>query len=258
MSMPYRYVTLETKADVVTLALNAGDGRNALTHDVLTELEHAALQCAKGNARAVILSSAVARTFSVGADIPQLARMDPAEAGRFAALGHRVVHAIEQIPTPTIAAVNGPALGGGWELALACDLIYASEQAVFGFPEVTLGLMPTFGGLWHLMRVVGPIRAKELVLLSKTISAEAAKEMGLVLEVLPPSELQAFCVSAASRLTSKSPAAILQAKRLAFSYADAQPDWARVSEQDAFRNLFRSKGDFGGQLGAAVKKAGQG
>jgi enoyl-CoA hydratase len=148
-----------------------------------------------------------------------MAAMSPAEARAFADRGHEVLARLEQLPVPTLAAVNGFALGGGCELALACDLVYASERARFGLPEVGLGLIPGFGGTQRLPRRIGTMRALELILTGEPCDAARARELGLVLEVLPPERLLPHAREQARKILSRGPLAVAQAKRLVHSGA---------------------------------------
>ena len=138
--------------------------------------------------RALILTGGGEKAFVAGADIAEMSKLTPLEARRFAEAGQRTFERLEALPIPTIAAVNGFALGGGCELAMACDLVYASEKARFGQPEVNLGIIPAFGGTQRLQRRVGPARAMEMILTGDMADAATAKAWGLALEVLPPGE----------------------------------------------------------------------
>ena len=146
-------------------------------------------------------SRSIDRAFVAGADIREMLDIEPMQAVSFADRGLRVMQAIARMKKPVIAAVNGFALGGGFELALACDFIYASEAAVFGFPEVGLGIMPGFGGTQTLTRLVGPNVAKELILTGKRIDARQAKALGIVNEVTTAPQLLEKTLAAAQAIT---------------------------------------------------------
>jgi enoyl-CoA hydratase len=212
-----RGVGLVVEGRVATLVLDRPDRHNALDVAFLAELESAIAEARalgeSGAARVLLLTSSSERAFSTGADLEQLRTFDAEGLARFAAAGLRVVEALESAPLPTVAAVGGLALGGGWELALACDLVYASERAAFGLPEARLGLIPGFGGVARLTALVGPMRARELVYTARTLRALAARDLGLVLEVLPPAELLAYCRSVAARMAAMSPASLAEIKR---------------------------------------------
>ncbi len=162
---------------------------NALNRQLLAELDEVLSSLTDKGVRAAVLTGAGDKAFVAGADIAEMSDLGPAEARTFAENGHRIGDLIASLPIPVIAAVNGFALGGGCELALACDFIYASEKAKFGQPEVNLGLIPGFGGTQRFLRRIGPARAAELVLTADMISAEEALRIGLVNAVVPAAEL---------------------------------------------------------------------
>jgi enoyl-CoA hydratase len=164
--------------------------------------------------RVMILTGAGTRAFAAGADIAALAAMSPAEAGAFSELGHRVVATIEELPIPVIAAVNGFALGGGLELALGCDFIFAADSARFGLPEVKLGAIPGFGGSQRLPRRIGAARAREWLYTGAVVSADEAARIGLVNRVFPGTgDLMAGTHQAAAQIAAQAPLAVAQAKR---------------------------------------------
>jgi enoyl-CoA hydratase len=188
--------------------------------------------------RALILTGAGEKAFVAGADIAEMSQMTVAQAREFTGLGHLVFSMLENLQLPTIAAVNGFALGGGCELALSCDMIYASERAKFGQPEVNLGVIPGFGGTQRLTRLVGRQRAKEMCFTGDVIDAPRAKEIGLVLETLPPDRLMTHCKDVAKKIASKGPLAIAQAKRVIEWGADADLRAANEMERQAFALCF--------------------
>jgi len=164
--------------------------------------------------RVMILTGAGTRAFAAGADIAALAAMSPAEAGAFSELGHRVVATIEELPIPVIAAVNGFALGGGLELALGCDFIFAADSARFGLPEVKLGAIPGFGGSQRLPRRIGAARAREWLYTGAVVGADEAARIGLVNRVFPgPADLMAGTHQVAAQIAAQAPLAVAQAKR---------------------------------------------
>ena len=162
--MSFENIILEVKGPVATLFFNRPKALNALNNALFDELD-IALDQIKKNAeiRVLILTGAGDKAFVAGADIAELVKMNPLEAKTFSRKGQKVFSKIEDLPIPAIAAVNGFALGGGSEAALACDFIYASDKAIFGLPEITLGLIPGFGGTQRLARLVGVNRAREMV-----------------------------------------------------------------------------------------------
>ena len=214
--------------------LNALDGRT------LDELAEVVAEVEGGAARALILTGAGEKAFVAGADIAGMAGMTPVEARRFAERGHAVLERLERLAVPTVAAVNGYALGGGCEVALACDLVYASERARFGQPEVNLGIVPGFGGTQRLPRRVGAMRALEILLTGDSYDAARARELGLVLEVLPPERLLPHARQQVKKILARGPLAIAQAKRLVHAGAGMPLASANELERQGFAALFAS------------------
>ena len=177
-----RYLTQETMASgICVLKISRPEALNALNTQVLLELKSAlTLISANPEIRLVILTGDGDKSFIAGADIGEMKDKSVEEGVKFAQLGHAVTRLLELMPKPTIAAVNGYALGGGTEMAIACDFIWASEQAVFGQPEVGLGIIPGFGGTFRLAKFVGLPRAKELIFSGRKIKTEEALRIGLV------------------------------------------------------------------------------
>ena len=227
-------VRRETRGAVALLVLDRPKSLNALDGAMLRGL---AARCAElasdASVRAVVLTGE-GRAFAAGADIEEMSRQSALEAEAFSRLGHAALAALEALPVPVIAAVNGYALGGGCELALACDWIYASAKARFGQPEVGLGLIPGFGGTTRLVRRVGPAWAKELVLGGDAIDAETAQRIGLANRVFPPEELVAAAVAAGEKAASRGPLAVSLAKRVIHESQDADLRVAHALEQAAF------------------------
>src|SRR5206468_12479651 len=172
------------------VTLDRPDALNALNRALLTELRDRLTEVAEdGEVRAVVLTGAGDRAFAAGADIKEMEPMSVDEARAWGALGHECGRLLETMPKPTLAAVNGFALGGGCELALACDVRYASAVATLGQPEVSIGIIPGRGGTQRLARAVGIGLAKELILSGRTVVAEEALRIGLVNALFPPVEL---------------------------------------------------------------------
>jgi enoyl-CoA hydratase len=237
--MGFENLRWEVADGVATLTIDRPKALNALDRKTLEELE-AALDGAATDAavRAIVLTGGGEKAFVAGADIAAMSKLGPVEARRFAELGHRVIEKLEALAIPTIAAVNGFALGGGCELAMGCDLVYASEAAKFGQPEVNLGLIPGFGGTQRLTRRVGIARALEMILTGDVYDAARAKAMGLVLEVLPAAELLPHARAQARKIAAKGPLAVAQAKRAVHAGADAALAIANELERQAFAALF--------------------
>jgi enoyl-CoA hydratase len=234
-------VRSERRGAVGLLTLDRPDALNALDRALLQELEARIAELATDtDVRALVLTGA-GRAFAAGADIAQMRDMTPQEAEAFSRLGHRVFASLEALPVPSIAAVNGYALGGGCELACACDWIYASAKARFGQPEVNLGIIPGFGGTSRLARRVGLARAKEMVLGGVPLPAEEALRIGLVNRVFPPEELLAGALAAGENIAAKGPLAVAAAKRVMQEGQDVDPRVAHVMEQHAFGLVFSTQ-----------------
>lgn len=233
------FVKLELDGAIATITIDRPKALNALNKQVLAELSEAIAQVAANKTmRALIVTGGGEKAFVAGADIAEMAAMSTEEAMAFGELGHRTLDALEALHVPVIAAVNGFALGGGTELALACDFIYASEKAKFGLPEVTLAVIPGFGGTQRMTRVVGRARAKELIFTGDMIDAAKAKEIGLALEVLPPADLMAHCKKIATTIAKRGPLAVAQAKRVIDAGADLQLKDGNAIERGGFAKLF--------------------
>ncbi len=237
--MAYQNILYEVAEGLATVTVNRPKQLNALDRLTLEELAAAfAAAGADPAVHALILTGAGEKAFVAGADIAAMSRMSAAEAQAFARLGSGTVSALEALPKPTIAAVNGFALGGGCELAMGCDLVYASEKARFGQPEVNLGLVPGFGGTQRLARRVGPLLAKEIIFTGEVYDAAAAKAMGLAIEVLPPERLLDHARAKARVIASRGPAAVALCKRLIQQGADLPLPAALDLERDSFAGLF--------------------
>ncbi len=232
-------VLIERDDGVVTLTLNRPDKLNALDEALLRDLAQALASLEDDPAaRVAILTGAGDRAFVAGADIAAMAEMSPTQASRFASLGHRVGVLLEEARIPIIAAVNGFALGGGCELALCCDFIYASDRARFGQPEVGLGVIPGFGGTQRLARIVGVARARELCITGDVVGADEALRIGLVNAVVAHAELRSKVKEVAVRIASRAPLAVGSIKRVVRRGADAPLASANELEATAFAALF--------------------
>ena len=224
---------------VVTVTLNRPDKLNALNEELLHELGRAVLDLSRDpSVRCAILTGAGDKAFAAGADIAAMSEMSTTRARQFAEMGHAIGHTMETAHFPVIAAVNGFALGGGCELALACDFIYASDKAKLGQPEVNLGVTPGFGGTQRLARRVGDARARELCMTGDVINAEEALRIGLVNAVVPHAELLPRVREIANKIATKGPLAIATAKRVILRGADVPLPTANELETTAFAALF--------------------
>ena len=228
---------VEDGVGIVTM--NRPKALNALDNRTIRELgELLGVVEADASLRALVLTGAGEKAFVAGADIAEMSTIGTLDARRFAEAGQRTFERLEGLGIPTIAAVNGFALGGGCELAMACDLIYASEKARFGQPEVNLGIIPAFGGTQRLQRRVGPARAMEMILTGDMADAATAKAWGLVLEVLPPEKLLEYALAQARKIAGKGPGAVAAAKRILRATAQPQLAAGQEMEADAFGMLF--------------------
>jgi methylglutaconyl-CoA hydratase len=188
--------------------------RNSITVALLAELEAQLARAAGDRAlRCVIVTGAGEKAFCAGADLKERARMSPEEVHRFHGALRRSLRGIEAAPQPFVAALNGAALGGGLELALACDLRVASEAAQMGLPEVSLGIIPGGGGTQRLARIVGVGRAKDLVLTARRVGAAEALALGLVARTAPPGRLLEEAMATAEQIARNAPISLRQAKR---------------------------------------------
>jgi enoyl-CoA hydratase len=240
MATPASTVRLERRDAVALLTIDRPP-MNALDTATLGDLGAAAAAlAADAGVRAVVITGA-GRAFSAGADITAMAAMSPADGHGYARLGHATMAAVESLEVPVVAAVNGVALGGGLELALACDLLVASERARLGQPEINLGLIPGFGGTQRLGRRVGQSRARELIYTGRVVDAAEAERLGLVARVVPPERVVEEAMALAAELAAKAPLALRQAKRATAVAADAALDSGCRYEVEAFATTFASE-----------------
>lgn len=228
-------LTLEKKSGYAVLTLNRPDKLNALNAQTLADLHTAVLEVQNDNATHVlIITGSGPKAFAAGADIAELHEQDGTTGSAFAERGQGVLNAIEFLGKPVIAAVNGFALGGGCELALACHVRFASTTAKFGQPEVNLGIIPGYGGTQRLTRVVGRAKSVELILAGNIIGAEEAAAIGLVNSVHEPDALMAFAESFAQTLLSKSQPAIRAALACIIGVDEKTPSEGMALEAQQF------------------------
>ncbi len=183
MTNNFETISLDTTGDVGILTINRPSKLNALNIQVHRELKACLTELMRSRLKGLILIGEGEKAFIAGADIAEMKPMMTGEAEAFSELGQQVTLLLESLPFPTIAAVNGFALGGGFEMAMSCDFIFASKNAVFGLPEVKLGLIPGFGGTQRLARIVGERRAKEMMFSGRNVTSDEAKSLGIVLEL---------------------------------------------------------------------------
>ena len=207
--MNYQNILFEVKNNAALITINRPDKLNALNGQTIDELDQAVNEIKKNpEVFVVIITGSGEKAFVAGADISELNKLDVISAKEFSEKGNRVFRAIETLDRPVIAAVNGFALGGGCELALACHIRIASENAKFGQPEVNLGIIPGYGGTQRLARVINSSKALELILTSDMVSAEEAQKIGLINKVFPQSELLSKTFDLAEKISSKGQQAI--------------------------------------------------
>jgi len=228
-------IDVSSDGGVCVVTIDRQDALNALNVETLTELRDRLREvAADAGVRAVVLTGAGEKAFVAGADIKYMSGLDPEAAKGWGALGHEAGRLLETMPKPTIAAINGFALGGGCELALACDIRYASSRAKLGQPEINLGIVPGWGGTQRLARVCGIGVAKDLIFSGRTVDAEEALRIGLVNALADPVVDKAL--ETARELAAKSPVALALAKRL----VNLSPG-ALDTEADSFGELFASE-----------------
>jgi enoyl-CoA hydratase len=239
MYTSYETLKVEAAGPVATLTISREAALNALSSTVIAELTTVCgeLEVAD-DVRVVILTGAGDKAFVAGADIAEMVEMTPVQAAAFAEMGGALGASIEGSSKPWIAAVNGFALGGGCELALACDFVYASDKAKFGQPEVKLGVIPGFGGTQRLARRVGVAKAKELCMTGDTIDAAEALRIGLADAVVPHAELAGKVKDLAGRIAKNGPLAVAEVKRLVHLGQSTTLDHALALEQKSFGLLF--------------------
>jgi enoyl-CoA hydratase len=215
---------------------------NVLTSEVLDSLERA-LELAENDpeARVVVLESAAAKSFAAGADIRAMSSMGPEESRRHGRRGQQATERIERSPLPVIAAVHGSCLGGGTEIILACDFVIASEDAVFGQPEIKLGVMPGWGGTQRLPRRIGTARAREWIMTGRSVPAAVAADQGLVLRVVPRSELLGAAGALAAELALQPATALAAAKFCLQAGIDRGLDHGLALELDLWHRLFATQ-----------------
>ena len=232
-------ITTQINDGICTVKINRPQKLNAMNVDVAKEIISTFKQLEKDdNVKVIILTGEGEKAFSAGADIEYMSKISPEESERYAKLGQELTATVENITKPTIAAVNGFALGGGCELAMSCDIRLASDNAKIGQPEVTIGIPPGWGGTQRLMRIVGIAKAKELVFTGKPINANSAKEIGLVNHVFEQSSLMDEAVKMAKTIASNASLAVHMSKTAINKGRNADLDTGLGVELLAWRNCF--------------------
>ena len=235
------FVTYEQDGFVGVVTINRPKALNALNSQVLEELEETFKNIDLDNTRAVILTGAGEKSFVAGADIGEMSSLSKAEGEAFGKKGNDIFRMIETFPIPVIAAVNGFALGGGCEISMSCDIRICSDNAIFGQPEVGLGITPGFGGTQRLARIVGVGMAKQLIYTARNIKADQAKEIGLVNAVYPQEELLEQAKKLAANIAANAPIAVRNCKKAINDGLQVDMDKAIVIEEKLFGDCFETE-----------------
>lgn len=235
------FVTYEQEGFVGVVIINRPKALNALNSGVLEELEATFDQVDLETTRVIILTGAGTKSFVAGADIAEMSTLTKEEGEAFGKKGNDVFRKIETFPLPVIAAVNGFALGGGCEISMSCDIRICSENAVFGQPEVGLGITPGFGGTQRLARIIGVGKAKEMIYSASNIKAEEAYRIGLVNAVYSQEELMDMAKKLANKIARNAPIAVRACKSAMNEGLDVDMDKAIVVEEKAFGSCFETE-----------------
>ncbi len=238
--MNFQYLQFELSSTIGVLTIDRRRSLNALNSEVLGELESFAKQAEEKKELSVLIITGAGKSFIAGADIKEMVDFNQKQAEAFSKKGQKVFSLIESLPFPVIAAVNGFALGGGLELALACDILFMSEKAKVGLPEVTLGLLPAFGGTQRLTRAVGVYKAKEMIFSGNIYSSKEVFEMGLGNEVVAPSELMTATLLLAEDIKQRGPLGVAKSKKLIHTEDNFTLQDRLQKEAEEFGKLFNS------------------
>lgn len=234
------FITYEVEGQIGIITINRPKALNALNSAVLDELDKTLDAVDQEAIRCLILTGAGEKSFVAGADIGEMSTLTKAEGEAFGKKGNDVFRKLETFPIPVIAAVNGFALGGGCEISMSCDIRICSENAVFGQPEVGLGITPGFGGTQRLARIVGTGKAKEMIYGARNIKAEEAYRIGLVNNVYPAEELMPAAKKLASIIARNAPIAVRNCKRAINEGIQVDMDQAIVIEEKLFGSCFET------------------
>jgi len=240
--MEYKNLLFTVEEGVATITFNRPKALNAMNSETMGELNDALTKCKDDDTiKAIILTGSGEKAFVAGADIAEMQNLEPSEALKFMELGHETLRLLETLPKPSIAAVNGFALGGGTEISMACDMRFASETARFGQPEILIGLIPGWGGTQRLARLIGMGRAKEIIMGGGQLDAQRAYEVGLANRVLPADQLMEETKKFAKRLAGMPGFAIKMAKH-SINFGHELPlDHANRLEMECCAQCFSTK-----------------
>jgi enoyl-CoA hydratase len=233
--MEFKYIIYEKNQGIATITLNRPEALNAFSKEVIEEILQA-LEDVKSdeNIRVILLTGAGEKAFSAGADIKAMKGMNALKARELSLMGEKLCNALENLEKPVIAAINGYALGGGLEVAMACDIRIASENARMGQTEINIGLIPGWGGTQRLPRLIGKTKAKELIFTGKIIDAKTAEQLGIVNMVVPSDKFKETVQQFALELASKAPVALKVAKALINKGSEISLDAAIALEREGF------------------------
>ena len=237
----YNHLKIEEKGNIAILTISAPKSLNALNTTILNEIDEYLDEFEGNNYRCLIITGDGDKSFVAGADISEMATLGQQQGETFGRKGANLFRRIETLPCPVIAAVNGFALGGGCELAMACDIRLCSDNARFGQPEVGLGIIPGFSGTVRLARLVGLGMAKQLIFSGKPIRADEALRIGLVNEVLPQADLLNRALELASQIATNAPLAVSAAKLCINTCFDMEAEDAIAFENRAFGLCFNTQ-----------------
>ncbi len=251
--MTFETLLSDLRNGILTVTLNQPDKLNAFNSTVLAELRAVFEEVyGNGNITGVIITGMGEKAFAAGADIKEMSSYNPKQGKHLAASGQELLFMIERCPKPVIAAVNGFALGGGCELAMACHIRIASENATFGQPEVKLGLTPGYGGSQRLVQLVGKGKALELLMTADMIPADEALRLGLANHIVPQAQLHSFCCKLLEKIATRSPVAVASVIECVNAFFEEGTDGFK-KEVEIFENCFRS-GDFKEGTSAFMEK----
>ena len=248
-------ILLEKKGLYAVATINRPKALNALNSEVLSDLDELVRTVsADADIRALVITGSGEKAFVAGADIGEMSTLTPAEGEAFGKHGNDVFRKLETLPIPTIAAVNGFALGGGCELSMSCDIRLCADTAVFGQPEAGLGITPGFGGTQRLARLVSPGMAKQLIYTAKNIKADEAYRIGLVNAVYPLDELLPAAEKMAETIAKNAPIAVRACKKAINDGLEVKMDDAVVIEEKLFGNCFKTADQIEGMTAFLEKR----
>ena len=242
----YEHLKIEERGNIAIMTISAPKSLNALNSIILGEIDEYLDEFENGGYRCLIITGDGEKSFVAGADISEMASLGAQQGETFGRKGSDVFRRIETLPCPVIAAVNGFALGGGCELAMACDIRICSDNAKFGQPEVGLGIIPGFSGTVRLARLVGMGMAKQLIYTGKALRASDALRIGLVNEVLPQADLMNRAIELAEQIAANAPLAVSAAKLCINTEYDMSAEDAIAFENRAFGLCFNTEDQKGG------------